>query len=167
MGWTAPRTWAAGETVTAALLNTHLRDNLKALGDPMAAYTPSWTSTGTAPTIGNGTIDGLFAEAGKFVTWSVSIVGGSTTGWGTGTYSITLPRVARTRFIVFSGVIWDASAPASYPLFGEVNVSTRGAVVLRTLPTTAGNQFRDVTATVPITLATSDALVLSGTYEAA
>ncbi len=31
MSWTAPRTWAAGEVLTAALLNTHLRDNLIAL----------------------------------------------------------------------------------------------------------------------------------------
>lgn len=28
MAWTAPRTWTTGEIVTAALLNTHLRDNL-------------------------------------------------------------------------------------------------------------------------------------------
>lgn len=28
MAWTAPRTWIAGEVVTAALMNTHLRDNL-------------------------------------------------------------------------------------------------------------------------------------------
>jgi hypothetical protein len=28
MAWTAPRTWVSGETLTAALLNTHLRDNL-------------------------------------------------------------------------------------------------------------------------------------------
>jgi len=28
MAWTTPRTWVTGEVVTAALLNTHLRDNL-------------------------------------------------------------------------------------------------------------------------------------------
>lgn len=28
MSWTAPRTWIAGEAPTAALLNTHLRDNM-------------------------------------------------------------------------------------------------------------------------------------------
>lgn len=28
MAWTTPRTWVAGEIPTAALLNTHLRDNL-------------------------------------------------------------------------------------------------------------------------------------------
>lgn len=31
MAWTTPRTWAALEKVTAALLNTHLRDNLNYL----------------------------------------------------------------------------------------------------------------------------------------
>ena len=28
MAWTAPRTWVTGETVTAALMNAHIRDNL-------------------------------------------------------------------------------------------------------------------------------------------
>lgn len=31
MGWTSPRTWVAAETVTAAIMNTHIRDNLNAL----------------------------------------------------------------------------------------------------------------------------------------
>ena len=31
MAWTTPRTWVAGELLTAALLNTHLRDNDAAL----------------------------------------------------------------------------------------------------------------------------------------
>jgi|TARA_Y100000310_G_scaffold317685_1_gene370846 hypothetical protein len=31
MAWTAPRTWVAGEVVTAALMNTHVRDNLRYL----------------------------------------------------------------------------------------------------------------------------------------
>ena len=32
MAWTAPRTWVAGELVTAALMNTHVRDNLLVTG---------------------------------------------------------------------------------------------------------------------------------------
>jgi hypothetical protein len=31
MAWTAPRTWIAGEVVTASLMNTHVRDNFKAI----------------------------------------------------------------------------------------------------------------------------------------
>ena len=33
MPWTAPRTWVVGEVVTAAIGNTHWRDNLLFLGD--------------------------------------------------------------------------------------------------------------------------------------
>lgn len=33
MAWTTPRTWATGELVTAALMNTHVRDNLKHYAD--------------------------------------------------------------------------------------------------------------------------------------
>jgi hypothetical protein len=35
--WTAPKTWATSELVTAALLNTHLRDNLEFLLKPPSA----------------------------------------------------------------------------------------------------------------------------------
>ncbi len=31
MAWTPPRSWSPGETVTASLMNTHLRDDLNAL----------------------------------------------------------------------------------------------------------------------------------------
>ena len=31
MAWTTPRTWVSGELVTAALFNTHIRDNLNIL----------------------------------------------------------------------------------------------------------------------------------------
>jgi hypothetical protein len=33
MAWTAPRTWTDGETVTAAMLNTHVRDNLVTMNE--------------------------------------------------------------------------------------------------------------------------------------
>lgn len=33
MAWTAPRTWVTGELVTAAMMNTHVRDNLGYLKD--------------------------------------------------------------------------------------------------------------------------------------
>lgn len=34
MTWENPKTWVTGELVTAAMLNTHLRDNLNALKSP-------------------------------------------------------------------------------------------------------------------------------------
>lgn len=51
MAYTAPRTWVTGELVTAALLNTHVRDNLNAafpLGvDAWTSYTPTLTQSTT------------------------------------------------------------------------------------------------------------------------
>lgn len=37
--WTAPRDWAAGETVTASIMNTHIRDDLKYLKGALGAIT--------------------------------------------------------------------------------------------------------------------------------
>lgn len=45
MAWTAPRTWTTGELVTAAIMNTHVRDNLLHLGEP-AGLTVDDTVTG-------------------------------------------------------------------------------------------------------------------------
>jgi hypothetical protein len=36
MAWTAPRTWVAGETVTATMMNAHVRDNLLVLKTSIA-----------------------------------------------------------------------------------------------------------------------------------
>ncbi len=36
MAWTSPRTWVAGELITAAIMNAHVRDNLLILKDPVS-----------------------------------------------------------------------------------------------------------------------------------
>jgi hypothetical protein len=51
MTWTFPKTWFAGELVTADLLNTHLRDNLNALhARPKAVYKDNACSYSTSST---------------------------------------------------------------------------------------------------------------------
>ena len=45
MAWTSPRTWAASETVTAAIMNTHVRDNFNAIVSPPYAYVRATTAT--------------------------------------------------------------------------------------------------------------------------
>lgn len=51
MAYTTPRTWVTGELVTAALLNTHVRDNLNAafpLGiDAWTTWAPTITQSNT------------------------------------------------------------------------------------------------------------------------
>ena len=51
MAWTTPKSWAVNELLTAAALNTHLRDNLNALKmPPTAAYVTAQDYTTTALT---------------------------------------------------------------------------------------------------------------------
>lgn len=59
MAWSAPRTWVEAENVTAALLNTHLRDQLIALKDPPSAnYVLNEGSDYTTVSTTFGDVDG-------------------------------------------------------------------------------------------------------------
>lgn len=51
MTWTQPRTWSAGETVTASLMNAHVRDNQNASAPKMLMVSIGSTD---GPVIGTG-----------------------------------------------------------------------------------------------------------------
>ena len=75
MAWTSPRTWAAGETVTAALLNTHLRDNLNAIREREA-----WFSAAAGNiAVGAGT-HRLYAYEARTITTNIAYVNTAPTG---------------------------------------------------------------------------------------
>lgn len=92
MAWTDLSPYTVGR-FTAAMAEL-LRGNFKAIGDPWTDYgTPStlWATSGTQPTIGNGVLAGRYWAAGKKFEFSISLVIGSTTNVGTGTWSFLLP----------------------------------------------------------------------------
>lgn len=64
MAWTAPRTWVAGEIVTAALMNTHVRDDLRYLKglDGAVAIEDDLTVDNL---ITSGNVDGVDVSAHK------------------------------------------------------------------------------------------------------
>lgn len=66
MSWTAPRTWVAGETITAAIMNTHVRDNLLA----QAGYVMGTVNSATAYTSSgtNGTTEAACTDRALSVT---------------------------------------------------------------------------------------------------
>lgn len=102
MAWTAPRTWVTGETVTAALMNAHIRDNFLetatatalAQGDIIFADAANsmgsrvgisdsgrfLVSTGTAPVWREVTTDG---DTGTNTTTSTTYVDLATVGFAT------------------------------------------------------------------------------------
>lgn len=50
MSWTTPRTWVAAELVTAAIGNTHWRDNLNYLYDTLLTPRVGGTTSSATPT---------------------------------------------------------------------------------------------------------------------
>lgn len=55
------------------------------------AYTPSWVTSGTAPTIGNGSLVGAYFQNGKFLQFRIVLNIGSTTNVGTGSWFLSMP----------------------------------------------------------------------------
>lgn len=171
MAWTSPRTWVAAEKPPAATYNTHVRDNFKAIGDAWTAYGSgsSWTSSGTAPSLGNGTWNGKYMQAGKLVHFRIVLTMGSTTTYGTGTYLLALPVAAASdigRLLITNGDARDDSAAGDFMIGGLITNSAT-TLSLRALPATAGIAMVVVSNTVPFTFANLDSITISGTYEAA
>lgn len=55
------------------------------------SYTPTWGAFTTNPTIGNGTITGSYTQFGKLVIAEARLTAGSTSTFGAGTYTMTVP----------------------------------------------------------------------------
>jgi hypothetical protein len=122
MAWTTPRTWVAGEVVTAAVMNTHVRDNLKALGDSPTTFVPVVAGVATSGNSGrwrdiNGEIIVDFA-----ITMS---------GAPTGTVTMGLPIAANGFFgfgqINVRGVVSGRTAAAAVAT-GKVRLASSTAV---------------------------------------
>lgn len=166
MVWTNPRTWVAGEKPSAATLNTHIRDNLKALSDAWTTYAATWTAATTNPVIGNGTFSSFARQIDKMVDFNIEITMGSTTTYGTGgVYNISLPVAPKRRLMVL-GSLRDTSASATYLCFLEVAAgSTQGT--LRVTSGVSPVTLTTVSNTSPATWATGDIFQFAGSYEAA
>jgi len=146
--WTAGT--VAGQVLTAATLNT--------IGAPSVFYTPTWTSSGTQPNIGNGSIQGSYFQFQKFVVGEIQIVIGSTTTFGTGTYLVSLPLPANSTWCSGFGQLLDASA--GYVSYSGVALGSGNNLEFR-----FGNAAGIWTATVPITLANADQARIRFFYE--
>ena len=159
MAWTTPRDWTDGELVTEALLDTHVRDNFKAMTE-WTAYTPTWTATGGTPTIGNGSLTGRYIKAGNLCHFTVRLALGSTSSLGTTTqWAWALPFTA------------TASSVASVFIYDVGNAYFVGAAPI----TSGASSFGIITDSLstgigylqPMTwsAANGDNMTVSGTYE--
>jgi hypothetical protein len=146
---TTPRTWTTGEVVTAAYMNTEVRDALAGIQAAWTAYTPTVTADGgTFTTV---SASGRYNRTGKTIDFQVSIVM-TTAGTATGAVRFTLPVTAHSSAIAIG--------------LGREMTSTGAMLVVM------GNQASASIASILTYSNTSiigsgRTLALSGSYEAA
>lgn len=169
MAWTTPSTWVSGAILTAAQLNTQLRDNMNAIGDPWTAYTPTWTNL----TVGNATQNSAYIAAGKLHIIRINLLWGSTTSIS-GIPEFTLPNSVSVNanyhatFVFGVGSLMDASAGLDYQSPIMRSSSTAARMRFLTVATSGTYAAADqVSATIPFTWTTSDRLSCTVVFEAA
>jgi hypothetical protein len=131
-----------------------------------STYTPNWTGSTTNPVLNNGTITGKYIVVGKMCWVEVIITMGSSTTYGSGTWSVSVPVTSASdvgRQVLPQGT---QRTSVTRPIYGEL-ISNDTNVTLRSWPTTAGNAMTAVTPTFPTTWASTDVLTMSGWYRTA
>lgn len=155
MAWTTPRTWVAGEVLTAALMNTHLRDQLATIGDAWPSFTPAivgWT-------LNNGTLTGVMKQEGKHVRGSIVFTFGSSTAVS-GNLRFTLPVTKASGQSTIGGCGLNDVAPGNrYWRYAWNSTSTE-------MQFSTEADVR-VSGTVPFTWATGDTASIEFDYQAA
>lgn len=145
-----------------------LNANWAYLAGAWETYTPTWAGSGGTPAIGNGTLTGRFRKMGKTLDVKILLVWGSTTTGNTSTsWTFSLP----------SGVTLQAATAhqdfcPAYMVDNDTGVrhhyharTTGGSAVLAVNAADGGSS--NVGSTSPFTWATSDILVIKGTFELA
>lgn len=122
--------------------------------DAWAPYTPTWTPG----TLNNGTLTGAYMKIGRSVLYRIHLTWGSTTTAPAGAFIFTLPTSATNVGHAGGARILDASPAAQY--YRHVFVNSGNQIGL-----SAEGASTFVQATVPITFATGDQILINGSYE--
>jgi hypothetical protein len=141
-------TFGAGQRVYASQLNQMARqiDSLTAPG--YIPWTPTWTTSGAAPALGNGTLVGDYRRSANSdeVRVRFQLTMGSTTTFGTGTYFIgnlpfapnaaTIGKTVGSLYILDSGTLDKIGGFKFEDLTKITPVSATLGVVTNTIPQT-------------------------------
>ncbi len=128
-------------------------------------FTPTWSSTGVAPAIGDGVLTGRYVKLGRIVHVRMFWKAGSTSTFGNGVYTFTLPRQAQDAIggaagdpVIGSGVLID-SGTQFYVVTGIISAAAttiflvyEGATGMyrRWYCSSSGSQVASSTSTEPI-----------------
>lgn len=121
-------------------------------------YTPVWSTSGSAPALGNGTLTGRYEIVGDICNFFIGFTAGSTTTFGTGAFEFTLPKPAAYDQVV---TIWgEDNGVANYiglGLFG----GTPSRSTVYGVSNASGATWA---AAAPFAWGSSDRIRISGSY---
>ncbi len=130
--------------------------------DAAASYIPVWRSSGTQPVLGNGSVTGAYYKIGRLVYYAATLSIGSTSTFGTGSYTLSLPFVPSNISVPLGhATIIDASGGVRFNRYMIATGGTGGLDV--TAQTEAGV---GASTAVPMTWATGDTWCAAGMYVA-
>jgi len=164
MAYVAPSIPAVGDLITAAQAAILAQNQIDAAA-AWTTYTPVWTAVTTNPALGNGILTGQYLQVGKTVYYWLNLTCGSTTTFGSGIYSLTLPVACYAGATIFGYVRGFNSGVATFD--GQAIRVTSTTVQIELPTSAASNAMVRLSNTVPWTIKAADTFMISGTYQAA
>jgi hypothetical protein len=137
------------------------------------AYTPVWySSTGAAPVVGNGSLNGSYVKLGNLVHVRVRLIMGSTTNLSAldsaGAWSISMPVLPASGWMtdILLNVVGFSSNGFRF-FQGAAQLSASNGGVANRFTVTSGTTAASWTKSVPYTWQAADVLSIWGSYESA
>lgn len=131
------------------------------------SYTPSWFSSGTQPTLGDGTLTGQYTLIGDTCHFHITLTFGSTTSFGTGGHRLSLPQAAHPSFAntMHKASVFDADG--SPPRNEGIGIIDTGNTSVLMATATGTTSVAFMSSTSPFTWATGDFYEVCGFYRIA
>ncbi len=114
---------------------------------------PVWAAAGTAPVVGNGSLEGCWIRKGKNATFSLNLLAGTTTTFGTGEFRLSPDLTGLAIFTTGSRFLGVARGKCAGVFVQGYAVWDTSAAFCTILDATSGSAW---TATVPGTWTTAD-----------
>lgn len=154
----------AGKAIPYTWFLALLDNDLDMNGRPWAAYITTWSNTGTANTLGNGTLAARWTKNGKTVSGTIALTWGSTTASGTGAWLFSLPSTAAT---LITNPQACGNGTANEVGVGVVGLTVALASTTLLAPYPTNGVSNGVSTTVPFTWGNTDAMSMFFSYEEA
>lgn len=151
MAWTAPLTWTSNTVLTAALLNTHLRDNMNELEPALATIVGSYFCTDAANSIAQKTPDWTYIDTSETTSSAVfanlATVGPAVTV-DTSTHCLVLTRCRMQHSVVNSALLASIarSGATTSAALDSLSITADGLRAANYVQMSSVNLFTDMTA---------------------